>query len=212
MLNVVAVHVGDYCGRGREYVENLFDGISQNLPQPYKAWCITDDPSFLPPGVTPIEADAGAHGWWSKIALFRPGALPQGEQCLYFDLDTIIVGGISDIAEYRGKFAALSDYYFKGNMNSGLMSWQAGALDHVWRVWDRCGRPQFDPGGDQSWIEAVQPTYDPWQEMLPGQIVSYKVDCQRGVPDKARVVCFHGRPRPHEVAFSTRKELADGNV
>lgn len=203
MLNVVCVHVGDYCGMGQEYVYRLFNGVSANLSREQKLWCVTDNPSMIPEGVEPIEPDAGVGAsWWSKVSLFRPGAFPTGEQVLYFDLDTIITGDLTDIAEYRGKFAALGDFYFKGNLNSALMSWQAGSLDHIWRVWDRCGRPQFLAGGDQEWIESVQPTYDPWQEMLPGQIVSYKVDCQQGVPNDARVVCFHGKPRPHEINFT----------
>jgi hypothetical protein len=199
-LNIVAVHVGDYCGRGREYLEKLFDGIDEHLPRStYKTWCITDDPKKIPGYLIPIAADVGVRGWWNKCALFRPGIFPNGERVLYFDLDTIITGDLSDIAAYTGKFAALRDFNFKGNMNSGLMAWEAGTLDHIWRVWQRCGRPQFDPGGDQAWIEDMQPTADYWQEILPGQVVSYKVDCQQGVPDKARVVCFHGKPRPHEV-------------
>lgn len=199
MLNVVCVHVGDYCGRGAEYVANLFNGIAKHLPVPYKSWCVTDNPSGLLVDITAIEADPAVSGWWNKIALFRPGIFPEGEQVLYFDLDTVITGDLTDIAEHRGKFAMLRDFYFKGNLNSGLMSWQAGSLDHIWRVWDRCGRPEFIAGGDQSWIEAVQPVADLWQEMLPGQIASYKVDCQNGIPDNTRVVCFHGQPRPHEV-------------
>jgi hypothetical protein len=72
-------------------------------------------------------------------------------------------------------------------------------MDHIWRIWDRCGRPQFITGGDQAWIESVQPTYDQWQEMYPDQIFSYKLHCEQGTPDNARVICFHGQPRPHEV-------------
>lgn len=201
MINVVAVHVGNYCDRGTEYLKRLFDGVDRHLPRPYRRWCITDNPAMLPHGIEPIAADEGAHGWWAKIALFRPGALPKGERCLYLDLDTIIAGDLTDIATCPVKFAAIGDFYFKGNLNSALMSWEAGTLDHIWRVWDRCGRPQFLAGGDQEWIEAVQPIYDPWQEMYPGQIVSYKVDCQNGVPPDARVICFHGVPRPHQVNF-----------
>lgn len=199
MINVVCVHVGDYCGRGQEYVYRLFNSVPKYLASPHKLWCITDDATKIPEWVDPIEADPAVNGWWNKIALFRPGIFPEGEQVLYFDLDTIITGDLTDIAEYRGKFAMLRDFYFKGNLNSGLMSWQAGTLDHIWRTWDRCGRPEFIPGGDQHWIESVQPVADLWQEMLPGQIVSYKADCKNGIPDNARVCCFHGQPRPHEV-------------
>lgn len=205
MINVVCVQVGDYCGRGAEYVIKLITGISTHLNLPHRLWVITDYPQMFPHtetainSVTPIEPDVGVKGWWNKCALFRPGIFPNGERVLYFDLDTIITGDLSDIAAYTGKFAALRDFNFKGNMNSGLMAWEAGTLDHIWRVWQRCGRPQFDPGGDQAWIEDMQPTADYWQEIMPGQVVSYKVDCQQGVPDKARVCCFHGHPRPHEV-------------
>jgi hypothetical protein len=199
MINVVAVHVGNYCGRGTEYVFNLFDGIERYLKGvPFKRWCITDSADRYE-GIEPIEADCGAVGWWAKVSMFRPGVFPAGERVLYFDLDTVITGDLSDIAAYTGKFAALRDFYFKGNLNSAMMAWEAGTLDHIWRIWDRCGRPQFITGGDQAWIEAAQPEYDQWQEIIPNQIVSYKVDCQNGIPDNTRVCCFHGRPRPHEV-------------
>ncbi len=202
MLNVVCVHVGNYCGKGKLYIRRLFDGMDRHLRGPAKYWCITDNASMVPTGIAPLEADKNVSGWWNKISLFRPGILPQGERVLYFDLDTIITGDLDDIAEYRGKSAILKDFYHPQHMNSSVMAWEAGALDHIWLAWDRSGRPQFDPRGDQRFIEAMQPKADSWQDMLPGQIVSYKVDCQQGVPKDARVVCFHGRPRPHEIDFT----------
>lgn len=200
MINIACVHVGDYCGRGTEYVWRLLDGVAKHLPGEFKAWCVTDNPNAFEGGrLEAIEADPGAQGWWAKLSLFRPGVFPMGEQVLYLDLDTVITGDLSDIAGYRGKFAMLQDFYFPGHVGSGLMSWQAGSLDHIWRVWDRCARPEFMAGGDQSWIETVQPYADFWQEILPGQVVSYKVDCADGIPTDARAVCFHGEPRPHQV-------------
>ncbi len=197
-LNVVCVHTGDYCGRGAEYVRRLLDGVAKHLKVPYTPWCLTDDAGMIPIEAETLPVPVDVKGWWGKIELFRPNFLPQGERCLYFDLDTIITGDLTDIAAYTGKFAALRDFYFKGNLNSAMMAWEAGTLDHIWRVWDRCGRPQFITGGDQAWIEQIQPEYDQWQELIPNQIFSYKIDCQNGVPDNARVVCYHGQPRPHE--------------
>ena len=209
MLNVVAVHTGNYCGRGAEYVKRLFDGISAHMPTDgklihHKFWCITDEPGNLPDDVEALVPDEGAAGWWNKIALFRPGIFPKGERVLFFDLDTIIMDDLSDIAAYAGRFVILKDFYFPDHMGSAIMAWEAGALDHVWRVWDRCGRPQFQSGGDQKWIEALQPQADFWQDILPAQIVSYKVDCrEKGfAPKGARVVAFHGNPRPHEIGFN----------
>jgi hypothetical protein len=87
------------------------------------------------------------------------------------------------------------------------MAWEAGTLDHIWRVWNRCGRPQFQTGGDQEFIESMQPEADRWQDLFPNQIVSYKVDCRANgyAPEDARIVAFHGNPRPHEIDFKLSK-------
>jgi hypothetical protein len=206
MFNVVAVHVGNYCGRGKEYVERLFQGVRENLPIVHKRWCITDNPAALPEGSTPIPADFNVSGWWGKIALFRPDVFPKGERVLYFDLDTMIVGNLEALAAYRGRFAMARDFYFPHNRSSAIMAWEAGTLDHIWRVWDRCGRPQFQIGGDQEWIEAIEPNADFIQDVLPGQVVGYKVDCRENgfAPKGTRVVAFHGNPRPHEIDFNLR--------
>jgi hypothetical protein len=211
MINVVCAHVGNYCDRGTEYVQRLFDGIDKHL-YTYRPWCITDNPAMIPDGIRTIEADPCVQGWWNKISLFRPGILPKGERVLYFDLDTIIKGDLSDIANYRGKFAMLRDFYFKGNLNSGLMAWEAGTMDHLWRVWDRCGRPQYHPGGDQAWIEEIQETADLWQDLIPNQIFSWKTECRDGVPSNARVICFHGQPRPHETELWSSTDDTTGRV
>src|SRR5262249_6678812 len=36
------------------------------------------------------------------------------------------------------------------------------------------------------------------QDIFPGDFVSYKLDCQPFPPLLAKVVCFHGKPKPHE--------------
>ncbi len=119
------------------------------------------------------------------------------------NLDKIILGNLKDFAGYRGKFAILRDPYYPQRHGSAIMSWQAGFLDHVWTTWDRGGRPQFDPAGDQKWIEAMQPKADFWQDMFPGQVLSYKAHIRPigYVPERTRIVVFHGRPKPHEMGF-----------
>ena len=207
MLNIVTVQVGNYCGRGAEYVDRLFDGIGRNLTgMDYKGFCLTDDPASLPPNVEPLEPEPGISGWWNKISLFKPGILPRGERVLFSDLDAIVTGDIADIASYAGKFAAIRDFYNHVRVQSALMAWEAGTVDHIWLGWEQSGKPQFDPRGDQAFIECMQPDADYWQDMLPGQVMSFK-DCRRlgGVPSNVRVVCFHGRPRLHEINFNLKE-------
>jgi hypothetical protein len=200
MLNIVTVQVGNYCGLGREYVAALFDGIRKNLQGEYAFSCITDDAATLPDGVRPLAAEPNVSGWWNKISLFKPGMFEKGQRVLFSDLDAIAIGDLSDFAGYCGKFAAIRDFYNHTHIQSALMAWEAGALDSIWHAWNKSGRPQFDPRGDQAFIEAMQPEADYWQDMFPGQVVSFK-DCCRlgGILPNARMLCFHGRPRPHEI-------------
>ena len=46
---------------------------------------------------------------------------------------------------------------------------------------------------------------DYWQDLFPNQLINFKVNGENGphlenVPNNVRIVSFHGRPRPHEVA------------
>lgn len=186
MLNVICVNVGNYLGRGDEYVRKLQAGVAAHLDLPYSFHVLTDRDVH------------GLTGWWAKLAMFEPGRF--SERCFFLDLDTIVTGSLDEIAGYAGDFAALSDFYHPQHLASGVMAWRAGACDDIWTRWQDCGAPQFGPGGDGAWIDAVRPDADRLQDLFPRQIVSFKADCMRGTPLDARLVCFHGLPRPHTVA------------
>lgn len=197
-LTVACVNAGNFAGRGAEYVHSLFAGVSRNLTVDWRGVCLTDDPSSVPHGIEPRALPGDTYGWWNKLFLFKPGMFPRSERVLYFDLDTVITGSLDDIAGYRGDFAAMSNINGPG-CASGVMAWRAGRMDHVYETWERYWRP-VPPSGDQEWIDMVQPEFDRLQDAYPGQLVSYKAHAQ-GLdvpPENARVVYFHGRPRPHQ--------------
>lgn len=138
--------------------------------------------------------------WWSKMEMFKlPGP------CIYFDLDTIVCGSLEQAGELaRSKpFAILRDAYRgKHNpyaMQSSVMMWSENirSLYTVFAI----DAPRYIKmkGGDQAFIEDVLRTTTYIQDELPGQFVSYKVDVRgKGVPKDARVIFFHGQPRPWE--------------
>jgi hypothetical protein len=200
LVTFAAVQVQDYCGRGAEYVTKLFEGIRRHAGAGVNFVCVTDAPETVPNWVGVKNCPPGIKGWWAKISLFKPGMFDLGERIVAIDLDTIITGDLSEIAGYDGCFAGIRDFYYPARLQSAIMAWEAGSLNHIWTAWDEGGRLQFDPRGDQCWIEKMQPEPDFFQDFAPGQIVSFKADCWRvgRVPEGARVVCFHGRPRPHE--------------
>jgi hypothetical protein len=137
-------------------------------------------------------------GWWSKMEMFAPWI--EGD-LLFMDLDTVVVGPLDDIANI-GRLTMLRDFYKPLRLGSGLMFIPEEPRGEVWSQWlpawshvMRTYRVQ----GDQAFLQQMwsgAPAL--WQDVLPGQVVSYKVDVRPTgeVPADARVVCFHGKPRP----------------
>lgn len=186
MLNIVMVNAWNYLERGDEYVHKLKMGVSRNLSVPHTFHVITE--ADLPQGVV---------GWWSKIEMFRPGRFKG--RCLFFDLDTVIVGSLDEITAYDGEFAMVSDWFHPDLKTSSVMAWDADKAGSIYELWERAGRPQFHLRGDGGFIESVMPGADCLQDKFPGQLVSFKASCGNGIPDGARVVAFHGLPRPHHL-------------
>lgn len=181
-LNIALVATGDYLGRGEDYVSHLLAGVAKHYKGEAKFHVLRDGPE----------------SWWAKLGLFEPGRFPAGERVVYFDLDTIITGDLSDLFDYDGPFMALRDWWQPGQLNSSVMSWTAGEADHIWTNWVKAGKPTDDPRGDQAWITSQMPDAVKVQDILPGQLVSFKAHCLGGVPEGVRAVCYHGQPRPHE--------------
>lgn len=207
MLNVVTVNWRNYCGRGAEYVNTLFDMVRRNLPDdmPGKFVCFTDDTTGLAEGIETRELPGNLEGWWNKLYLFKQGLFPQGDRILYFDLDTAITGPLDEIVTYDGEFAILRDFYRPQGLQSSVMAWTP--CEDTAAIWDNYARSGYPDkaGGDQEWIELCfygngSFQYQIWQHLYPGEFASYKVHCQDGMPKNTKVVVFHGHPRPHEVA------------
>ncbi len=205
MLIIACVKQGDKFGP--EYPTRLYEGVQRHLSLEHEFICFTDNPV---PGVPCRPLPAPLAGWWSKLGLFQPGVFEKGDRVLYFDLDTLIVDSIDDIAGYTGPFAVLRDFYHADHQQSSVMAWPVTEIGSavmawtpheaaylIWNHWWHQGCP-VTPRGDQAWIEKMMPKAEKWQDLFPGRMVSFKVHCKLGVPDGASVINFHGYPRPHE--------------
>lgn len=186
-----------------EHVIALRDGVIANLSAPHRFVCLSDLDVH---GVWTLPLGIDAHpGWWSKMALFRPYRLKG--RALFLDLDTVIVGDLSELAAYAGPFAMLSDFLRPARPASGVMAWDAGCdtLRAVWEAWitgPEGHMHEHRGGGDQSFIRSVVgDAVDRLSDLYPGQMVSYKIHCKGGVPDGARAVAAHGRPKPWDAGW-----------
>lgn len=198
-------------------------GRAQHAVQPKIVTVLRSGGEYLPEHVERLKAQCAEHapdvpfvclsdldgtlkkgwpGWWSKIEVFTlRGPL------LYMDLDTTIRGDLAPLLEVaqKNKFTALRDFNpHSREMGSGLMAW-SGDMSRIYRQFlqdprgnmERCRNSRF--WGDQGFIEPLTKGRAYWQEELPGAVVSYKKHCLNGVPENARVICYHGKPRPWDV-------------
>lgn len=205
MLTVVCVKWGDEFGP--EYANRLFHAVGRHLSVPHRFVCITDNPMGVECETLPCR-HPGLPGWWQKLALFD-GTFADS-RWLFFDLDTVIVDDIGFMAEYEGDFACLRGAYNPIRFGSGVMGVAPGFGGQVWTEfvkWPQAAVNFCGDLGDGHWMQLCLGERDRWQDMHPGRFVSYKADCNDGVPEGAAVVYFHGRPRPHEVmAFDWMQE------
>lgn len=214
MLNVAVIQTQNYCGRGVDYVHNLRAQLRRYLTVPHRFYVITDDAASNYPR---MRVKPSVHnGWWEKIRLFKPGMF-EG-RVLFLDLDTILVGDIDDIAAYDGPFATLHDFWNPKGLGPAVMLFDPKWAEFIYQEWAGEGFPKHDPRGDQAWIEnrnqgRMRKEVDILQDLFPGRFVSYKTHCTKGIPEGASVVCFHGKPRPHEAGgwvANHWRELAHG--
>lgn len=203
-IAVTCVQVGNYAGRGEQYVRGLKAMVDCFLTVPHEFYCITDTPIT---GIDWIKADKDLKRWWQKLYLFKEGLFEE-ERAIFFDLDTYIVGEIDYLADYAGDLAMLGDFWTSGLIASGVMLWNTTKCGYLWDRYVQQGKPQEDHGvmGDRWWIQKNCDTCDILQHFYPGAFASYKTDCVDGIPEGVSVCCFHGHPRPHEAHGWAKKQ------
>lgn len=192
---------------GPEHVRSLAEQTSKVAPsEPFV--CLSD---VLVDGIETVALRHDWPGWWSKLELFRPDVFPAGERVLFADLDTVIVGDLDSVLSVEAPFVALADFYRRPplqrmrGLGSGLLRWTAGEqaeLYDAFRADADVLMRKHAKHGDQEFIERLRPIVSFWEDEIPGQIVSFKVHCRKGIPENARIVCFHGKPKPWDLGVN----------
>ena len=176
-------------------VRRLYRDLVKHTTVPFSFIVLNGEPEYLPRNLR-------------KMEMFKPGLFRNQVFC--FDLDTRIVGNIDEILSYRGDFATLQDWYEDAPAaGGGIVSFRPHvALSRV--LWtplqmDLAKCLKVSKGGSERyWYRAQLGTdIDYFQDMYPGYFVDAKPrekkEIIEEVPEDARVVCFHGSPRPWEV-------------
>lgn len=187
-----------------EWVDKLKAGVERHLTLPHRFVCLSD----VEVNCERIPLETEWPRWWSKIELFKPGHFDG--QVLYFDLDTVVVGSLDQIATHKHRFTMAHEFNRPAQLCSTAMAWDGARDFGIYREFAK------DPSvtrhynkvhriGDQAFIEEHLKRWGVYPDTfayLFGErsIASYKVHrCQSGPPADAAVVAFHGRPKPHEI-------------
>jgi hypothetical protein len=191
------------------HVRTLEAMVSRHLPYLDRFVCLTDS-DFLDPHVECIGLVNHWPGWWSKLELFSKRVAPEGSRVLYFDLDMVITGSLVEIAARPEPFIVKSDTYRNGiksprhlkgrpGYQSSMMAWTAGELEYLYTDFARTAPTHMTKHkaiGDQEFLEFHAPRAAYWDDVAPGQVVSFRRHCREGLPADARVVDFHGKMKP----------------
>lgn len=186
-----------------DYVVKLKNMIERNSTVSHNFVCLTDVDSTL---YETIKLSCSRKSWWAKTELFRFG-LVQSKYIIYFDLDTIILSNIDDILSFpfekiRGLRPWNKENRQKEMMASGMMGWKNdGTYSFIHEMFNMKYVGKY-PKGDQEYISSALKNEDKAIEFLQDKftgIYSYKRNCRASIPEDARIICFHGKPRLHEM-------------
>lgn len=168
------------------YVNVLADMVSRNLEFPYRFLCFTDDPTGLDVGIEAMPLPEGLEGWWNKVALFKPGAMPPRSRIVYLDLDVCVVGGLEEIVQTKG----IAADWLQGGPNSSVMVWDEGEHSQIWTGFTPDVADRLH--GDQDWISEISA----WDYLPADWLPSFKLHCLEWPTAGSRIVLFHGWPKP----------------
>lgn len=202
MLNIVCIKLGDKYGAN--YVNRLASMVKRHTKKEYRFHCITDDAVGLK--VAGQFTKPNLEGWWGKLQVFEQGLFKDNDEVLLLDLDIIILRDLDSIIDYGRKqlregreMVIIEDFNRPNGYGSAIVMFGANRLPHVYNEFevDRDGiMARYH--GDQEYLEKVVPCAAFWPR---DWVLSYKVDKlhDKDPSGEARVVCFHGPPKNHEV-------------
>lgn len=143
-----------------------------------------------------LKCHTALRGWWAKMEIFAPWNAHL-RPCLHLDLDTQLLGDWTPLLDLPDdRLCMLRGFVNTHKRNSGIMV-VPKATRHIWREFAENRTPNLrEFRGDSEFLEPF--CEEVIQDHVSG-IVSYKYHCHRATRPKARVVCYHGNPRPWHV-------------
>ncbi len=208
-VNVVCINCGDK--HPDIYVDRMYTMTKRRISQPITFTCFTDRPRPLLPEI--IQHDCSGWnlpGWFNKIKLFDSAVIPY-ETMLFLDISMVLKDSLDPFVEYaQGKeLVAMLDWNYDCFCSCAMWIQQSELTQTIWEEYKQGKSYPVAVQGDQDYIDAILKDVgleDKVHYFSSNWIASYKqllkinrtdpVAAQR-LLDEAKIVKFHGYPRPH---------------
>ena len=226
-VNIVCLKWGDKYPA--EYVNRLYRMVRKNISIPYRFVCLTENSDGIMDGIEtkPIALDPDLHGWWYKLQLFQRKLHDLKGPTLFLDLDVVIVDNIDALFDYEvNNFCIIQDLQASNLFNSSVFRLNVGSYPEVWEDFQINKKNIVKRlHGDQDWVSEKITRPALWPQEW---VVSFKKQCNArsknsfghigkllrstgllkpkglaSIPDGAKIIYFHGKPDPDDVANSS---------
>ena len=100
------------------YVNKLYNMVSRNLAREFRFICLTDDNSGFLSSIESFDIpklnlpEGIPERGWTKLVTFSKHISDIKGQCLFLDLDVIIVNGIDELFDLPGDFFIIKDFNY----------------------------------------------------------------------------------------------------
>ena len=224
-VNILTLKWGDRYGS--IFVNRLYSSVQRQLTRSFRFFCFTDDGSGLIPTIEtrPLPCidlpKSHALTTWLKLGLFKSDHRDIVGDCLFLDLDLIIMDNIDCFFDYMPGKRCIIHNWIQGHMilkkrpdigNSSVFRWRAGTMQfavdkfHSEKEW---ALANFSP--PQAYLTYALGEKHWWPESW---VKSFKRHCipafpmnlamNPRIPWDARILVFHGRPDPDEAIAGYR--------
>jgi hypothetical protein len=222
-LSIVCFLWGDWCGAwGIKYVNYLYRAVQRHLTWPHRFILFTDicgsnEANLNEPyiqfdrGIQIIPTTFPRWKWNLKKMIMYKSINGLTGRVLCLDLDMIILDSIDELVTYPGEFITCASPFRsrKGNIGGSLIGFEVGfgekelyePLKNLSGTDLKIMERKTEGGSERKYYTLMldRKRIDFWQDLYPGQVVSFKNECKSGIPPEgAKIVRFHGLPRPHQ--------------
>jgi hypothetical protein len=181
-----------------EHVNRMVAGIRANLEQPHRLICFTEDPTGIACETLPIwDSPREIPRHLNCLRRVKLMDMDLADRMVSMDIDGIVTGKLDPLFDRDDTFT-IWNYPIKVPIPYCGSMWMVRRDAHrdVWHdlLTDKASNVDWKHGSDQVWFAKRLPNAGLWG--TKDGVYSFRNHCPNTLIPDARVVWFHGNPKP----------------